>query len=477
MVTLEFRGLVGEGSAVSSAMLGLSDDTLQVVLGASGEIAKFELVEDAVANFLTLESLDEGAASLGLTEAYFDDEDRVWLWGNIQDRVLVYDYDSLTAVTLGDMALKISGKMMRYGNDFLVSGPEGNNLNLMSSVGSEKFALIDTYLSGPKDSITDISELLAVQIGQREFAVAASYSGNGLSCFERLGDELVLVDSIGAKDGVWIAGVTDLELVEVAGEVFILATSQSANTVVSLRLNAQGVFFTADQLWDTRETRFGGASDLAGFEWLERDFTILGGNDLGLSLIEVLPGGWLFHHAAIPQSADWNVGATADLVAKVIGEEAQVFMTGTSGNGIAQMTVDLSRTGGRQVGTDGADVLSGGWKDDLIVGGAGSDSLIGKAGDDVLIDGAGSDVLTGENGADVFVFVADGHRDMIADFVQGEDRIHLGGWGQIYAWTALDIHETTYGAKIIWGDEILNIYTKNNRPIEIASWDADDFIF
>ncbi|MDG1432238.1 MAG: hypothetical protein P8Q23_11750, partial [Paracoccaceae bacterium] len=460
MVTFDFRTLIGESGSLSSAMLGLEENGLWVISGVNGAVSTFQLSEGNDATLVGSKLLGDGVANLGLTDAYFDNDDRVWLWDHIQKRALVYHGEDLSAVSLGGNSLGISG-IVQLGDAYVVSGPEPSELRLISGEEGTAFDLLNSYQGGTKDSIATVSDLITVKIGQREFVIAASHDDNGLSCFETYGNELILVDSIGAKDGVWITGVNDLEVVEVAGETFVLAASAEANAVVSLRLNAEGVFFPVDQLWDTRETRFGGVSDMASFEWYERDFTILGGTDGGLSLIETLPGGGLFNHTSIAQSVDWLVGQTADLVVEVIGDEAQVFASGTLDVGVAQLNVDLSRTGGKLDGTAGADTLSGGWMDDLIFGQAGDDNLVGRAGDDVLIDGAGSDVLTGENGADVFVFVADGDQDKITDFVQGEDRIHLGGWGQIYAWTALEISETTFGAKIVWGDEILNVYAKN----------------
>lgn len=71
---------------------------------------------------------------------------------------------------------------------------------------------------------------------------------------------------------------------------------------------------------------------------------------------------------------------------------------------------------------------------DIIYGLGGNDFIVGGAGDDVLIGGAGKDTLVGGDGADRFVFLARtdstssvAGRDIIEDFVQGEDLIDLSG--------------------------------------------------
>lgn len=82
-------------------------------------------------------------------------------------------------------------------------------------------------------------------------------------------------------------------------------------------------------------------------------------------------------------------------------------------------------------GDAGNDVLDGGDGQDLLSGGAGADHLIGGAGDDILVGGFGKDVMTGGAGRDGFVFLdkvealVGSVRDVITDFVSGEDVIYL----------------------------------------------------
>jgi serralysin len=84
----------------------------------------------------------------------------------------------------------------------------------------------------------------------------------------------------------------------------------------------------------------------------------------------------------------------------------------------------------RLEGRHGNDLLDGLAGNDDLVGGAGNDTLNGGSGNDTLEGGPGQDVLVGGLGNDVFAFVgvADslpGARDIIKDFIQGEDRIDL----------------------------------------------------
>ncbi|MBU1336438.1 MAG: M10 family metallopeptidase C-terminal domain-containing protein [Alphaproteobacteria bacterium] len=83
-------------------------------------------------------------------------------------------------------------------------------------------------------------------------------------------------------------------------------------------------------------------------------------------------------------------------------------------------------------GTNAANVLDGKGGNDTINGMGGNDTINGMGGNDTITGGSGYDVLTGGAGNDAFVFgnSADigsraGARDVITDFVQGQDKIDL----------------------------------------------------
>ena len=86
------------------------------------------------------------------------------------------------------------------------------------------------------------------------------------------------------------------------------------------------------------------------------------------------------------------------------------------------------------VATEQSDLVLGFDGDDDLSGGDGDDIVIAGDGDDTLSGGQGKDILVGGDGADVFRFELDEDdgdlevvRDIIYDFVQGEDKIDLSG--------------------------------------------------
>jgi Ca2+-binding RTX toxin-like protein len=87
-------------------------------------------------------------------------------------------------------------------------------------------------------------------------------------------------------------------------------------------------------------------------------------------------------------------------------------------------------------GDEGSDLLIGRNGNDTLTGGDSTDSLAGGAGNDRIFGGTGQDELAGGSGADVFGFfrAADSQsslRDMITDFVRGQDKVDLSSLGPL----------------------------------------------
>ncbi|MHA6731517.1 M10 family metallopeptidase C-terminal domain-containing protein [Devosia sp. A369] len=84
--------------------------------------------------------------------------------------------------------------------------------------------------------------------------------------------------------------------------------------------------------------------------------------------------------------------------------------------------------------TEGDDVLTGNADANTINGLGGNDRIDGGSGNDTIIGGLGRDTLTGGAGNDVFAFRSTSEsgtnnstRDVITDFVSGQDKIDLSG--------------------------------------------------
>jgi serralysin len=114
------------------------------------------------------------------------------------------------------------------------------------------------------------------------------------------------------------------------------------------------------------------------------------------------------------------------------------------------------------------DVLYGGDGGDKLSGQGGRDTLFGGKGFDRLIGGAASDTLTGGKAGDHFIFNAGDGSDVITDFGNGADKLHLvngAGIGNV------DISSVSGGTLVTWsgGDVLLQGYS--------GTLTEDDFIF
>jgi serralysin len=336
---------------------------------------------------------------------------------------------------------------------------------------------VESVADTAKTTLTGISELLSLHQNGTEFLIAASTAESGLSSYAMTETGgLELRDTLGPKDGLWINGLEDIATLAVGGQNFILGVSTQSGTLSVIRINPVGAMFVTDMVWDTRDTRFAGAKALDVFVVSGRSFVVTGGNDGGVSLFELLPGGQLLHQQSLAQGADWNIGNLQDIKAEVMGQEVQILLAGVRG-GLAQLVLPLENLGLRLEGGNGADTITGSALDDILLGGAGNDQLSGGVGDDQILAGIGRDTLTGGHGADVFVFIADGQYDIITDFHLGQDRINLDDWGMIYDISALTIRGNALGAAISWHDEVIYVRSHDGARLDVDLWGPEDFLF
>lgn len=366
------------------------------------------------------------------------------------------------------------------GKQFLAAaGRETNDLRLFRIGPDWQLSETSRQYDGPKTTLGGVSDLISLSLGGQSIVVAASTAQDGLSSYlVRENGSLSLLDSIGVKDGLWIAGMDAVQSLTVQGVSYLIAASIRSSSLSVVRINDLGVMFVTDQLHDDGATRIADVATVATFSQAGRGFVIAAGSDGGLSLFELLPGGTLYHHRSYETPAGASIGAVCGLQVVQVGADVQVFYASASTPGLTQAVLSLAGLAAPQIGSAAADRLTGGAGQDLLMGGAGNDTLVGGAGDDLLVAGGGQNMLTGGAGADTFVLRATGGlQSVITDFEPGVDRINLDDWGRIYDLSALTFQPRNYGAQIIWQGEILRIETMDHSRIETAQWAAADFLF
>ncbi|AVH67929.1 M10 family metallopeptidase C-terminal domain-containing protein [Nostoc sp. 'Peltigera membranacea cyanobiont' N6] len=122
------------------------------------------------------------------------------------------------------------------------------------------------------------------------------------------------------------------------------------------------------------------------------------------------------------------------------GDISQLKLNGINPNLLQASDLLLNTVNQAQTvdGTNFADQLFGGLGNDTLRGFRGDDVLFGEQGDDRFEGGSGDDTLYGGTGNDVFNFAYSQDRDVVTDFVRGQDKIDLRSLN-INDWTTLQL--------------------------------------
>lgn len=413
--------------------------------------------------------------SCGLASGYIDAQIVSGLAGPAMGGLTV-----ATGVSGGPSGFSAMTSFTVAGTPFLAAaGGETDDLRLFRIGPDWQLTETSRQYDGPKTTLGGVSDLISLSLAGQTVIVAASTAQDGVSSYlVGANGSLSLLDSIGVKDGLWIAGMDAVQSLTVQGVSYLIAASIRSSSLSVLRINDLGVMFVTDQLQDDGATRIADVAAVATFSQAGRGFVLAGGSDGGLSLFELLPGGMLYHHRSYETPAGASTGAVCGVQVVQIGADVQVFYASASTPGLTQAGLSLAGLATPLIGGAMADRLTGGAGQDLLMGGAGNDTLAGGAGDDLLVAGGGQDMLTGGAGADTFVLQATGGlQSVITDFEPGVDRINLDDWGRLYDLSALTIRPRNYGAEITWQGESLRIETMDHSRIDATQWAVSDFLF
>ncbi len=458
---------------------------------ADGGVNRLRLASDQVAEFLDARPASNQSGSRGLTDMVFLDHGDQSLWlaaGRHQASRAFREVDADGSLRrlreigtdAGDLAQWTHlATFTGEGAEHVVAarwGAPGVQVFRVDSPTS--LTLTDVQAAGTKTALGDVSALLTLHPGPVPVVIAGSAAEGGIASYLAHADgRLELADTLGARFGLGIAGVTALAGAEVMGESFVLVGASGTGTISSFRVNHLGVLFEADHVTDTLHTRFGGVQDIATFSHEGRAFAVAGGGDDGLALFELGPGGRLYHLQSITHQPGWTLENVQAVAAAVVGGSAQVFAAGEVQAGLTQFTIDLDRFGISAVAQPGQAELSGTGRDDHLEAGAGDVTLRGQDGNDRLVAGPGLTTMWGGPGADVFVFRPGGGTDRIMDFRPGEDRIDLSAYPMLYTPQALTITPTDSGARIFLRGDLIDVQSHDFTPLSATDFGADSFIF
>lgn len=300
--------------------------------------------------------------------------------------------------------------------------------------------------------------------------VLTTGSGNWLISAETRGASVALwqLDADGAAtpagrltaaEGLAVSRPSQLAAARIEGRDFILLGSAGSGSLTVIELTSDGDLVIRDQVNDDLDTRFAGLSVLTTITVDGRVLVLAGGADDGLTLMSLLPSGRLVHHETIVDTDTLTLNNPLALTAHVAAGQILIDVVGEGELGQSRLAIPLTTLG------------------NVLQAGDTGETLAGGPGGDILIDGAGSDVLSGGPGADIFVFGLDGELDTILDFTPGEDRIDISAWGRIRDISALGFRTINGGGiEISHGDERLQVFPSDGRPLKAADFTAGNLL-
>ena len=378
--------------------------------------------------------------------------------------------ESLT--TAPDAAVAQAAFSARYGDRLtFVSAETGGGIQLYAASAVDggieayrpgggtlrPFARLDDatgrYLGG-------IEAMTAIEVGGASYVLTVSARENGV--------DLVRLDAHGGMRHVAGFGVEEelplyrpvaIAAQQTAQGGFAVVASQGSASLTLLHVDADGLRF-ADQVIDSRDTRFAATTALAMTEHQGRVMIAAAGADGGVSLFELLPlQGRLLHHDTLVDRLDTALSGITDLRFETVGARLELVALTQGDRGLARLRVETGPEGIVARGRDG------GAGADLLTAGNGG-TLSGGAGDDVLIDAPGRKVLRGGAGADRFVFADDSSRDVIRDFDPTVDRIDLSFVQGLYHADAVSFADQPGGILLRYGEDSLQVMSTDGARIE-----------
>ncbi|KIC22147.1 calcium-binding protein, partial [Leisingera sp. ANG-Vp] len=316
-------------------------------------------------------------------------------------------------------------------------------------------------------SLEGPAQLAAVQSSAGPVLLAADAAGLRSYRADAATGALSLGGMLGTAQGLAVSDITALEGFEAGGKAWALlgAAGNSSLTLVQVT-GTGGLKFTA-QLQDTALTRFGGISALEVVEADGHLLVLAAGNDGGMSLFTLTPGGRLIHLQSLEHETGLGLQNVTALEAAVAGGQLQVFAASGAESGISRFTLPLSGLGELRQGGSSAARLEGSSAGDVLEGGTGRDTLEGHAGDDVLVAGAGGGRLTGGAGADIFVIDPAAGSVTVTDFSAGTDRLDLSLFEGLYAAGQLQAVQTSQGLQLTAGSTRILLQSGSGGGLEL----------
>lgn len=302
--------------------------------------------------------------------------------------------------------------------------------------------------SGTPNSVDVITADL---IADRHYLFTASQESNTVQSW-LIGSSgaLTMIDSLSSEDGLWISQPTALATAKTADGAYLIVASASSSTLSTMQIESDGSLTLREHLLDDKTTRFAGVTTIEVIEHDGASYVIAGGRDDGATVLRLLPGGRLQSMATIADTTEAALSNPSSFAAKSDGNGISIFAASSTEAGLTELNLDTANLG------------------QVFKGTTTNDTHTGTLGDDIFMDSDGIDTFASNDGSNLFILSTDEETDFITGFQAGLDQVDLSSWPGLRSTQQLHLSPTATGLIITYGDEVLEIRSKNGEPIDKA---------
>ncbi len=386
---------------------------------------------------------------------------------------------SLTSTGLPGAAVQWEGTAVPPADLALIHSIAGMPAGAVIAVRSDGSLVPFTVIAGQRFSVQvavaavpqvggAVTALDSVAFGETTYLITASAAGQSLVSYRVLPDlrleQVAWIDGMTA--GIGFARPSALRIVTLGAEKYVILAGSGSSSLTVFRVGGDGGLAATDHVIDSRDTRFQSVTVLEVFDLGGRVFVLAAGADDGLSLLTLLPGGYLLHLESLADTLDMTLAAISAIAAQQAADgRGEIFVASSHDAGLTRLAVDF--TAG-VVLQGGSATLTGTAQDDLLMATGGVTVIEAGAGNDILVSAASPGAtarLHGGAGQDIFVIRPGAWLTTVTDFSPGIDRLDLTLLPMLRSLSQIEITATPTGAMLRFGETVIEVLSAEGRPL------------